>query len=67
MSPARPKLIRIRINGKDYAYEDIAYWDADLKQGRHQRKCIGYFAGDLLIRTGQMSIDICGRTAALKR
>jgi transposase len=24
-----------------YLYEDIAFWDPELKQGRHKRKCIG--------------------------
>lgn len=45
-------VIRIRVNKKDYAYEDSAYWDSALKQGRHRRHCIGYFDGNALVLTG---------------
>ena len=39
----QPKIIQV-YNKKaktTYLYEDIAYWDPELKQGRHKRKGIG--------------------------
>lgn len=36
------KIIKIKnANGTTYIYEDKAYWDKELKQGRHKRVCIG--------------------------
>lgn len=39
----KPKIIQVynKKNKTTYLYEDIAYWDPELKQGRHKRKGIG--------------------------
>ena len=29
-------------NGKTYAYENISYWDKELKKTKHKRKCVGH-------------------------
>jgi transposase len=38
-----PKIVKVfnKKAGVTYLYEDVAYWDPEIKQGRHKRKCIG--------------------------
>jgi len=39
----KPKVIQVynKKSKTTYLYENYPYWDPELKQGRHKRKCIG--------------------------
>lgn len=56
-SDAPCRVVGIERSGKVYAFEDVAYWNPEKKQGRHARHCIGFFKGGMLFVRGSQTID----------